>query len=186
MTVLFSDIRGFTTISEKTQPEVLVGLLNEYFTAMTEIILQSGGVLDKFIGDAIMAFWGAPQETSDHAERACETALKMMEKLAVLKNDWQRRGLPEINIGVGINSGEMIVGNMGSDRRFDYTVIGDNVNLASRLEGLNKQYQTNIIVSQFTFDRIKDDFEGEYLDKVNVKGKEIPVEIYKLLGRKNH
>jgi len=184
MTVLFSDIRGFTTLSEKTEPEVLVSLLNEYFTAMTEIILSSGGVLDKFIGDAIMAFWGAPRETPEHAFLACGAALEMIERLAVLKSDWLRRGLPDLNIGVGINSGEMVVGNMGSSTRFNYTVIGDNVNLASRLEGLNKQYGTSIIVSQFTRDKVKDKFDCQYLDKVNVKGKEIPVEIYQLTGLK--
>ncbi len=184
MTVLFSDIRGFTTLSEKTDPEILVGLLNEYFTAMTDIILRSGGVLDKFIGDAIMAFWGAPQEEPDHAKLACEAALNMMKRLDVLKKDWLNRGLPEINIGVGLNSGQMIVGNMGSAKRFNYTVIGDNVNLASRLEGLNKQYQTSIIISQFTYERVKDDFDCEYLDKANIKGKETLVEIYKLVARK--
>lgn len=184
MTVLFSDIRGFTTLSEKTDPEKLVALLNEYFTAMTEIILQTGGVLDKFIGDAIMAFWGAPQETPNHAQLACETALKMTERLAILKKDWAKRGLPEINIGIGLNSGQMLVGNIGSTTRFNYTVIGDNVNLASRLEGLNKQYPAGIIISQFTHERIKDTFVCEYLDKVNVKGKEVPVEIYKLVAPK--
>jgi adenylate cyclase len=184
MTVLFSDIRGFTTLSEKLEPEKLVAILNEYFTAMTEVILQSGGVLDKFIGDAIMAFWGAPQEAPDHAQRACRTALKMIAKLEELKKEWSKRDLPEINIGVGINSGQMIVGNMGSAKRFDYTVIGDNVNLASRLEGLNKQYGTSIIISQFTYDKVKEKFEGEFLDKVAVKGKEIPVEIFKLVGEK--
>lgn len=184
MTVLFSDIRGFTTLSEKTDPEKLVALLNEYFTAMTEVILQTGGVLDKFIGDAIMAFWGAPQEAPNHASLACETALKMTERLAILKKDWAKRGLPEINIGIGLNSGEMVVGNIGSTDRFNYTVIGDNVNLASRLEGLNKQYQAGIIISQFTYERVKDNFTCEYLDKVNVKGKEVPVEIYKITGRR--
>ncbi len=184
MTVLFSDIRGFTTLSEKTDPEKLVALLNEYFTAMTEVILQTGGVLDKFIGDAIMAFWGAPQEASNHAQLACEAALKMTERLIILKKDWAKRGLPEINIGIGLNSGEMVVGNIGSTTRFNYTVIGDNVNLASRLEGLNKQYQAGIIISQFTYERVKDNFACEYLDKVNVKGKGVPVEIYKLVGPK--
>jgi adenylate cyclase len=184
MTVLFSDIRGFTTLSEKVEPEKLVSLLNEYFTAMTEVILQSGGVLDKFIGDAIMAFWGAPQEEPEHSRRACEAALAMMERLEILKKNWVRRGLPEINIGVGVNSGLMIVGNMGSEKRFDYTVIGDNVNLASRLEGLNKQYNTNIIISQFTYEKVKDSFEAEFLDEVKVKGKDIAVKIYKLIGRK--
>ena len=184
MTVLFSDIRGFTTLSEKIEPEKLVSLLNEYFTAMTEVILRSGGVLDKFIGDAIMAFWGAPQDEPEHAHRACEAALAMMEQLEILKKNWACRGWPEINIGVGINSGQMIVGNMGSEKRFDYTVIGDNVNLASRLESLNKQYSTNIIISQFTYEKVKDYFEAESLDEVKVKGKDTAVKIYKLIGRK--
>lgn len=185
MTVLFSDIRGFTTLSERTEPVQLVTLLNEYFTAMTEVILQTGGVLDKFIGDAIMAFWGAPQQVPNHAQLACEAALKMTERLAILKKDWARRGLPEINIGIGLNSGEMVVGNIGSTTRFNYTVIGDNVNLSSRLEGLNKQYQASIIISQFTYERVKDSFVAEFLDKVTVKGKEIPVDIYSLIGKKS-
>jgi len=184
MTVLFSDIRGFTTLSEQVAPEKLVALLNEYFTAMTEVILQSGGVLDKFIGDAIMAFWGAPQEEPEHARRACQAALAMIERLETLKKNWARRGLPQINIGVGVNSGQMIVGNMGSEKRFDYTVIGDNVNLASRLEGLNKQYGTSIIISQFTYEIVRDYFAAEFLDEVKVKGKDVAVKIYKLIGKK--
>ena len=184
MSVLFSDIRGFTTLSEKLAPEKLVAFLNEYFTAMTDIVLSRGGVLDKFMGDGLMAFWGAPQDMPDHAQQACWAALEMSQKLAELKQEWAAKGLPDINIGVGINSGQMVVGNMGSSQRFDYTALGDNVNLGSRLEGLNKQYQTQIIISQFTFERAKDQFNCRFLDKVKVKGKEIPVEIYELTGQR--
>lgn len=184
MSVLFSDIRGFTSLSEKNDPAMMVSLLNEYFTAMTEVIFETGGVLDKFMGDAIMAFWGAPKNEPNHAFLACEAALKMRERLVKLNQDWSGRSWPAIEIGVGINSGQMIVGNMGSAKRFDYTVIGDNVNLASRLEGLNKQYQAGIIISRFTFERVKDKFECAYLDKVSVKGKETAVEIYHLTGKK--
>lgn len=184
MTVLFSDIRGFTTLSEKMAPEKLVAFLNEYFTAMTDIVMSRGGVLDKFMGDGLMAFWGAPQEMPDHAQQACLAALEMGRKLAELKQEWVAKGLPDISIGVGINSGQMVVGNMGSSQRFDYTVLGDNVNLGSRLEGLNKQYQTQIIVSQFTFERVSSQFSCRFLDKVKVKGKEIPVEIYELTGQR--
>lgn len=184
MTILFSDIRSFTTISENMKPENLVGFLNQYLTRMTNIILKGEGVLDKFIGDAIMAFWGAPLDQPMHARQACETALAMMEELRDVQKEFKKNGLPEINIGIGINSGEAVVGNMGSENRFDYTAIGDNVNLASRLEGLNKEYKTNIIVSGQTYKIVKDSFELKYLDEVQVKGKKKKVKIYELISKK--
>ena len=184
LTVLFSDIRGFTTISEKLTPEDLVRLLNEYLTAMTNLVFKYDGLLDKYMGDAIMAVYGAPLDQPDHAARACRTALDMMEELKILQKKWADEGRPAFNIGIGINSGDMVVGNMGSDMRFDYTVMGDMVNLGSRLEGINKEYGTNIIISEYTYAAIKDALFCRELDSVRVKGKKLPVKIYELLGEK--
>ncbi len=182
ITILFSDIRGFTSISEKLSPEDLVTLLNEYLTAMTEIIIKNNGVVDKFIGDAIMAFWGAPIDEKDNAELACRTALEMIEKLAELQQKWKKENLPHIEIGVGINTGGAVIGNMGSYNRFDYTAMGDNVNLGSRLEGLNKEYGTNILVSEHTKEKIS--LPVREIDSVRVKGKQKPVRIYELVSRR--
>jgi len=182
LSVMFSDIRGFTSISEKLSPEKLVQLLNEYLTAMTNIVFKYDGLLDKYIGDAIMAVFGAPLDQPDHARRACLTAVEMMAELRRLQTKWATEGWPEINIGIGVNTGDMVVGNMGSEMRFDYTVMGDSVNLASRLEGTNKEYGTNIIVSEFTHESVKDEFFCRELDAVRVKGKKLPVRIFELLG----
>ncbi|RMF98281.1 MAG: adenylate/guanylate cyclase domain-containing protein [Candidatus Schekmanbacteria bacterium] len=183
LTILFSDIRGFTSISEALTPVELVHLLNEYFNEMTYVITeQNGGTLDKFIGDAIMAFWGAPVEIENHAEKACLSALGMMEGLKKLREKWDKEGKPPVDIGIGINTGNVVVGNMGSDRRFDYTVMGDGVNLASRLEGINKTYGTNIIISEFTEKEIPEYFIRREVDLVRVKGKLKPVKIYELMG----
>ncbi|MDQ5988258.1 MAG: adenylate cyclase [Syntrophus sp. SKADARSKE-3] len=181
LTVMFSDIRGFTTISEKLTPQELVHLLNEYLTAMTDIVFKYNGLLDKYIGDAIMAVWGDPVDQPDHALRGCRTALDMMETLKKLQVKWQQEGWPHVDIGIGINSGDMVVGNMGSDMRFDYTVMGDNVNLGSRLEGTNKEYGTHIIISESTYDKVKGDVFCRELDAVRVKGKKLPVKIYELI-----
>lgn len=181
ITILFSDIRGFTTISEALGPEKLVAFLNEYLTEMTNIILKNRGVVDKYIGDAIMAFWGAPLDEKRREYLACKTGVEMMEKLQELRKRWKH--LPHIDIGVGLNEGECIVGNMGSHERFDYTAIGDSVNLASRLEGLNKQYGTNAIVSESVFEKAKQDFAFRELDYVKVKGKKKPVKIFELIGK---
>jgi len=182
LSVLFSDIRGFTTVSESLTPEDLVHLLNEYLTAMTDIVFKYDGLLDKYMGDAIMAVYGAPLDQPDHAERACRTALDMMEKLHELQKKWSGEGRPVLNIGVGVNSGDMVVGNMGSQMRFDYTVMGDSVNLGSRLEGINKEYGTNIVISEFTYEEVKEKLVCRELDSVRVKGKHLPVKIYELLG----
>ncbi len=182
MTVLFSDIRGFTTISEKLKPEELVALLNDYLTPMTDLVFENAGTIDKYMGDAIMAFWGAPLTQPDHARRACRTALQMMRRLHELQKGWEEQGLPHLDIGIGLNSGPMAVGNMGSLQRFDYTVMGDNVNLGSRLEGINKEYRTNIIVSEFTEKLVREQMVCRELDAVRVKGKNEPVHIFELLG----
>jgi len=185
LTVLFSDIRGFTTISEHMPPETLVKFLNEYLTKMTDIVFKYDGLLDKYIGDAIMAIWGAPLDQPDHAHRACYTALEMVDALGVLQKKWTAEGMPLLNIGIGINAGPMVVGNMGSSRRFDYTVMGHSVNLGSRLEGLNKVYKTNIIVSEMTYERVKEEILGRELDSVRVVGMDQPVRIYELIVRRS-
>jgi len=182
LSVMFSDIRGFTSISEKLTPEELVQLLNEYLTAMTDVVFKYDGLLDKYIGDAVMAVFGAPLDQPDHAIRACRTAIDMMSELRRLREKWAAEGRPDVNIGIGVNTGDMVVGNMGSQMRFDYTVMGDSVNLASRLEGTNKEYRTNVIISEFTLEQIKDEFFCRELDSVQVKGKKRPVRIFELLG----
>lgn len=187
LTVFFSDVRGFTTISEKLSPEKLTSLLNEYFTPMTEIVLDSKGLLDKYIGDAMMAVWGAPVPLEDHADRAMQSSLRMLEKLAVLQAKWKSEGLPDLDIGIGLNTGDMVVGNMGSDQRFDYTVLGDSVNLGSRLEGINKNYGTRIICSEFTKNSLKNpsQFLLRELDVIRVKGKSEPVKIFEVMQFNN-
>ncbi len=183
LTAMFADIRGFTSISEGMSPAQLVDLLNEYLSEMTEVIFRSWGTLDKYIGDAIMAFWGAPYPQPDHAERACHAALEMLETLGELQKKWEAEGRPRMNIGIGIHTGPMLVGNMGSRRRFNFTIMGDNVNLASRLEGLNKTFGTRLIVSENTHQVVSDHVVSRELDLIRVKGKKQPVKIYELLGR---
>jgi adenylate cyclase len=159
-------------------------LLNRYLTAMTDIILDSGGLIDKYEGDAIMAFWGAPLPQEDHAIRACLAALDNQTRLAELRHEFIQKGLPPVHARIGINTGEMIIGNMGSSQRFDFTVIGDSVNLASRLEGVGKEYGTRIIISEDTYRQAADGLEVRELDLIRVKGKEMPVRIYELLAKK--
>ncbi|WP_456324784.1 CHASE2 domain-containing protein [Desulfonauticus submarinus] len=183
LSVLFSDIRGFTSLSEKLSPEELVSLLNEYLTEMTAIVLTEKGLLDKYIGDAIMAIFGTPLYYPDHALAACKAALKMLDRLKELNKRWKDEKDISLNIGIGINTGEMVAGNMGSLDRFDYTVMGDNVNLASRLEGLNKYYGTNILISEFTYNFVKDKINAREIDMVRVKGKVKPVRIYEVLTK---
>ncbi len=182
VTVLFSDVAGFTTLSESMTPRELVALLNEYLTAMTDIILKHNGIIDKFEGDAIMAEFGVPVTFENHQKEACLAALEMQTKLRELRYKWKKEGKPELHARIGINTGEMIVGNMGSNTVFDYTVIGDHVNLGSRLEGANKAYQTNIMVSSFTHEAVKDDFLFRALDLIRVKGKAKPVQVFELIG----
>jgi len=182
LTVLFSDIRGFTSLSEAMDPEALVHLLNEYFTAMTDKVFEHGGSLDKYIGDAIMAVYGAPVGRREHAALACRSALGMLDVLDRLHEEWKPRNLPPLGIGVGINTGQMIVGNMGSAERFNYTVVGDAVNLASRIESLNKSYGTSILISEYTYEIVKDEFTTvREVDVVRVRGRQQPVRLYELM-----
>ena len=185
LTILFSDIRGFTSISEKLQPQEVIEFLNEYLSLMAAIVKQKGGTLDKFIGDAVMAFWGEPVHHPDHADRAADCALAMQETTAQLARRWVAEGKPDIHIGVGINTAEVVVGNIGSvEHKLDYTVIGDGVNLASRLESANKEFKTGIIISEFTLAKLGERFDVRALGDVKVKGKERPVAIFELLGRR--
>lgn len=184
VTVLFSDIRGFTGISEKMEPQEVVARLNEYFTAMTEVILKNSGTLDKFIGDCIMAFFGAPVEDKNHAMNAAACALEMKKALEQLNEKWKSQKKQTFSVGIGLNTGEVVVGNMGSKDLWNYTVIGDAVNLASRLEGLTKEYKTAIILSQSTYEEIQEEVDADWLGEVQVKGKEKPVGIYALKGLK--
>lgn len=182
ITVFFSDVRGFTTISEKLDPRALSDLLNSYLTPMTELVFKNKGTLDKYMGDAIMAFFGAPIHYPDHAKLACSCALQHLVKLKELQEEYARKGLPSIDIGIGLNTGECNVGNMGSQTVRNYTVMGDAVNLASRLEGINKTYGTRIIISEFTHAEIKGDFLCREVDWVRVKGKIKPVKIFELIA----
>jgi adenylate cyclase len=183
VTVLFSDIRGFTTISEALDAQTLAGLLNGYLTEMTRIIFRHQGTLDKYIGDAVMAIWGAPFDEPDHAQRCCLSAVSMLARLAELQEQWRAQDTPVLEIGIGINTGIASVGNMGSSLRYGYTAMGDAVNLASRLEGLNKEYGTQILISEFTRRELRDDqFIFREIDFIRVKGKLQPVTIYEILG----
>ncbi len=183
MSVLFSDVRSFTTISENLTPKELTQFINGFLTPMTGIIHKNRGTIDKYMGDAIMAFWGAPLTDELHARNTLIAGMEMIEEMKALSQSFKDRGWPEIKIGVGINSGPMNVGNMGSEFRMAYTVLGDTVNLGSRLEGLTKNYAVDIIVSEYTKDAVPD-FEYRFIDKVRVKGKDQPVTIFEPLGLK--
>jgi adenylate cyclase len=183
LTVMFSDIRDFTALSEGLTPDDLVHLLNQYLTVMTDILFSNLGTLDKYIGDAIMAFWGSPFPQQDHAYRACCCALEMIAGLEELNRKWAEQGRRQIAIGIGINSGPVNVGNMGSDKRLAWTVMGDNVNLASRLEGMTKQYRSRVIISESTYSQVAHQFVAREVDRIRVKGKKQPVVIYQLLAR---
>ncbi len=184
MSVLFSDVRNFTTISENLTPKELTQFINGFLTPMTRIIHQNRGTIDKYMGDAIMAFWGAPLTDEQHARNTLIAGMEMINEIKNISSAFKNKGWPEIKIGVGINSGPMNVGNMGSEFRMAYTVLGDTVNLGSRLEGLTKNYGVDIIVSEYTKDNVQD-YEYRFLDKVRVKGKDQPVTIYEPLGPKS-
>jgi len=183
MTAFFSDIQGFSMISEKLSPEDLVALLNEYLSEMCDIIGRYHGTVDKFEGDAIMAFWGAPIDTDEHAKLALLASLEMQQRLQELRGKWLDEGKDPLHVRMGINSGPMLVGNMGSRNRMDYTIMGDAVNLASRLEGANKFYGTYLMISENTKVLAGDLFVTRELDIIQVMGKKESVQVYELLGK---
>ena len=180
LTFLFSDIRGFTPISEKykTNPQGLTVVINKFLTPMTNIIMKNGGTIDKYMGDCIMAFWNAPIDAPNHKEMAIDSALEMIDKLKELNDSNVFGDGNKLNIGIGINSGEAVVGNMGSEQRFDYSVLGDAVNLASRLEGISKNYDATLVVGEDTYNSISSKYNFQKLDDVQVKGKSNKVSIY--------
>lgn len=183
LSILFSDIRGFTTISESMEAQSLVQLLNRYFTPMTNAVLEHKGMLDKYIGDAVMAFYNAPVDIENHADEACQSALDMIERLNLLNKELQKEGIADIHIGIGINTAEVVVGNIGANTRFNYTVMGDGVNLASRVEGLTKNYGVNILITEFTYKSIHENFVTREIEPVKVKGKDEAVLLYELMPK---
>jgi len=185
LTICFTDIENFTTISEETDLEILVEKMGDYFDGMNRILQNNYATIDKFIGDAIMSFWNSPKRVDNHAFFACKAALECLKFNTELNERFSKIGFPLLNTRFGINTGEAIVGNIGYEERLNYTVIGDNVNLASRLEGLNKYYGTRIIISESVYNIVKNDFEVRLLDNVIVKGKTCPIKIYELLDFKN-
>jgi adenylate cyclase len=184
VTILFSDIRDFTSLSEKMEARSVVEMLNVYFSEMTEAIFSEGGTIDKFIGDAIMCFWGAPVRVEDHAGRAVRAALSMLQRLDRVNAALEARQYPRLRIGISIHTGEVVLGNIGSEKKLDYTAIGDGVNLASRLEGLTKTYGSPILLSEDTFRELNGATPCAVVDLVRVKGKNVPVRLYRpLLGK---
>lgn len=182
MSVLFLDIAGFTTLSEKLDPEILSSFLNDFLTRVSRIVYKHDGVVDKYMGDGMMAFWGAPIVQKDHAVRACKAALEMVKESEQIKRDWAEKNVDFSGVRVGINSGDMVVGNMGSDDRFDYSVIGDNVNVGARLEGLGKYYKVKLVVSEAVVNLVGDEASFRKLDTVAVKGKKEGLSIYELIS----
>lgn len=187
ITCMFSDVRDFTSISEKLSPNELAKALNRYMGEMTDIVFATNGTLDKYIGDAIVAFWGAPLDIGDHVTQAVDAGVKMMEALPAINDEFREQGMPEFKIGLGLNSGECNVGNMGSDQIFAYTALGDNMNLGARLESSCKFYGAQILISEFTFDRMdQSQFVTRIIDNVRVKGKTKPVKVYEVLYEGHH
>jgi len=185
LTILFSDIRGFTTMSEKMTPEQLVEVLNEYLGVMTEVIHKHGGTVDKYEGDLVMAFFGAPVSYDDHAQRAVRASIEMRMELDRLRQKWATEGKPsKLEMGIGLNTAEVFVGLVGSGRRVNYTVMGDGVNLASRVQDLTKDLQWPLLITEFTYEKVKDEFDADFGEARLVKGKTVPVGMYKVLGEK--
>jgi adenylate cyclase len=178
ITLMFTDLKGFTTISEKHTPEQVTHLINRHFTAMTDIVLEHEGTVVQFVGDAIMAFWGAPLDDADHAHRAVAAAVAMQNGMAALRAEFAKEGLPAIHMRIGIHTGSVLVGNLGSAKRFGYTAVGDDVNLAARLEGINKLYGTGIMVSGETARRIEGRVALRPVDRVIVKGKSQAIDVF--------
>jgi adenylate cyclase len=185
MSVLFADIRGFTTFTERGRPEEVVAQLNEYFSRMVEVVFAHRGTVDKFVGDMVMALFGAPLADPGHADHAVQAALGMLDALGALNARWAAEGRPLLEIGIGVNSGDMVAGNIGSDTIMSYTVIGDAVNLGSRIESLNKEYGTRLIISDGTRARLKGRYDMKPLGAVTVKGKSEPVHIFEVLARQD-
>ena len=185
ISVLFSDIRGFTSIAEHLPPETLGEMLGQYLEAMTDTVFAHGGLLDKYIGDAVMAFWGSPVQVEDHATRCCRAALDMLAALKRLNRRWHEAGLPRLHIRIGIGSGNAIVGNFGSSRRFSYTAVGDTVNLASRLEHLNKEFGTSVLISNETRAALGDEFVCREVGRITVRGRVQPSTVHELVGRRS-
>jgi adenylate cyclase len=183
VTVLISDIRGYTSITERLKPEQVVWMLNEYFAEMVEIVFKHGGIVDKFMGDSIMAFFGAPISYGDDARRAVSVGLEMIDKLNEINRRRKDRGEEEIKIGIGISTGFVVAGNIGSNKKMEYTIIGDDVNLASRIENLTRSYPNGILISQNTYNQVKDLVDVDKLEPVMVKGKSAPIQIYWVKGR---
>lgn len=181
VTVLFSDIRDFTSMSEKLTPEEVVTILNEYLSEMTDAIFSNGGTLDKFIGDAVMAIFGTPRFQKDHALRAVKTGFLMLKKLELLNEKWKKQGKQQFKIGIGVNTGIAVAGNMGSLKRLEYTVIGDAVNLASRLESLNKELDTQFLISESTYELVKDFVRVRKYENIFIKGKQEKIDVYEVL-----
>ena len=184
LTIFFSDMVNFTQVSERFPPKELVEVVSGYLSECSDILIKRKGTVDKYIGDAIMAFWGAPQKVKDHAYQGCLAALECQEVMKKVSADLEKKGVKDIAIRIGLNSGRVVVGNMGSEKRLNYTVIGDAVNLSSRLEAINKFYGTDIMIGEETYKRTKDKIHARILDKIAVKGKEQGIEIYQLLGVK--
>jgi adenylate cyclase len=182
ITVFFTDVWGFTSLSETADPDVLMRQTSRYFTALTEVILAEGGTIDKFIGDAVMAFWNAPKLQTDHCERACRAALLARKANEAINREFEAEGLPLFRTRFGIHVGDAVVGNLGSSERMNYTALGSVVNLAARLEGLNKDYGTEILISEDVYARVKDKFQCEYVDTVVAKGMVAKTRVYKLQG----
>jgi class 3 adenylate cyclase len=182
VTTLFADIRDFTKYTEKSKPEQVVKHLNVFFTEMVSIVFNHEGTLDKFMGDAIMATFGVPKDHPDDEIRACKAALEMKEALKKLNKRWESEFRHQFHIGIGINTGEAVAGNIGSEQRMEFTVIGDSVNTASRLEQLTKDYPAEIIISESTYQAVKDKVEAKPLDRVTLKGKSEPIQMYELVG----
>jgi len=182
LTILISDVRNFTTMTEKSDPMELIALLDDYLAAMTEIIFKYNGIVDKFIGDGILAYWGAFTPDHNHAEEAAKAALEMIEKVKELNEHWAKQGKGPIAIGIGVNTGTVIFGNIGRGKKIEFTVIGDPVNLAARLESLNKEFHTSIIVSEATRNRLGKEAQVRPLGGVKVKGKTVETTVYELQG----
>jgi len=185
VTIMFSDMVGFTSFAENKEPELLVKFINGLLNELTNVILDNNGTLDKYMGDAVMAFWGAPINLDNHAYLACKSAIEMQNKVKELSQLWEEKGEKSLKIRIGINTGEVIVGNVGGEKHKNYTVMGDEVNLASRLEGANKEYSTLMMISESTYESVKEEFIARELDLIRVKGKSKPTKVYELIGLKN-